>query len=234
MGKIYAMGDTHGDWRKVNALCEDMTEQDIVIHVGDHGVNFYGNGRDNHLKNKMQKMKPTFILISGNHDRPVADYNYEKIDIENEIIKGQFYYEPNYPKILHCPLISEFFISEKKFLTFGGAYSIDKDFRLKMGWHWFVKEQIPQDQMDKFKKTNKGISTDYIISHTCPKKYEPTHLFLPFIDQSGVDKRTEEFLNWVDENINYKQWYFGHFHANEQLWDKGYMLFENIKEISEF
>ena len=119
-------------------------------------------------------------------------------------------------------------------MTFGGAYSIDKDFRLKMGWHWFVKEQIPQDQMDKFKKTNKGMSTDYIISHTCPKKYEPTHLFLPFVDQSGVDKRTEEFLNWVNENINYKQWYFGHFHANEQLWDKGYMVFENIKEIDEF
>ncbi len=32
---------------------------------------------------------------------------------------------------------------------------------------------------------------DIVLSHTCPLRYEPTEVFLPFIDQSKVDKSTE-------------------------------------------
>ena len=33
---------------------------------------------------------------------------------------------------------------------------------------------------------------DVVFSHTCPLKYEPVEVFLPGIDQSTVDKSTEE------------------------------------------
>lgn len=230
MSKIYIMGDTHGDWRKMQNLCQNMTEEDIVIHVGDHGVNYYGNYRDENLKKKISKMNPTFILMCGNHDR-FEIKNYNKIK-KNDIIKGEFFIEEQYPKILHCPKINTFSINNINFLTLGGAYSIDKDYRIKMGWNWFPNEQISAEAMSNFKETHQKYKTDIIISHTCPEKYEPKHLFLPFVDQSTVDKRTEKFLDWVEENIEYKQWYLGHYHANEQLWDNGYMLFENIKEVT--
>lgn len=232
MGKVYVMGDTHGDWRKMYYLCKNMNDDDIVIHVGDHGINYYGNSGDNNLKEKISKMKPTFIFISGNHDRPPEEncIIYKK----NDIIKGDFLFEEEYPKILHCPKINIFYINDTKFLTIGGAYSIDKEYRLRNKWNWFENEQISEEEMNTFKQNYKGYNTDFIISHTSPEKYEPTHLFLPFIDQSKVDKRTENFLEWVETNITYKEWFLGHYHSNEQLWDKGYMLFENVKEIINF
>ena len=72
---------------------------------------------------------------------------------------------------------------------------------------------------------------NYVLSHTCPYKYMPTHLFLSCIDQSTVDNRTEEFLDAVNNIIDYDTWFCGHYHSDEPLWDKGYMLYELIKEI---
>lgn len=52
-----------------------------------------------------------------------------------------------------------------------------------------------------------------MLSHTCPTIYEPTDLFLPFVNQSTVDKTTERWLGEIEYNLDYKLWMFGHFHS---------------------
>jgi len=74
---------------------------------------------------------------------------------------------------------------------------------------------------------------DYVLSHTCPYKYQPTHLFLSGIDQSTVDNSMEYFLEEIEGQINYNQWFCGHFHNTERLWDKGMMLYEDLKPLEE-
>ena len=71
---------------------------------------------------------------------------------------------------------------------------------------------------------------DIVLSHTCPLKTEPIHLFLPFIDQSTVDKSTEEWLQTIADELKFDKWYFGHFHDN-WINDKYEMLFGDIKEF---
>ena len=71
---------------------------------------------------------------------------------------------------------------------------------------------------------------DYVLSHTAPLKYEPRELFLDFIDQSKVDKFTEEWLSEIEEKLDYAKWFFGHYHGNKRL-GKSEMLFEGIKEL---
>ena len=39
-------------------------------------------------------------------------------------------------------------------------------------------------------------------------------MFLSFIDQSKVDNTTEKFLEVLKDNIFYKCWCFGHYHAD--------------------
>ena len=38
-------------------------------------------------------------------------------------------------------------------------------------------------------------------------------------------------LNSLNNIIDYDTWFCGHYHSDEPLWDKGYMLYELIKEI---
>ena len=53
---------------------------------------------------------------------------------------------------------------------------------------------------------------DVVLSHTCPKIYMPTDLFLPFIDQSTVDNSMEEYLGGIEFKLQYKLWVWGHYH----------------------
>ena len=60
-------------------------------------------------------------------------------------------------------------------------------------------------------------SFDYILTHTAPLNYEPTYLFLDFIDQAQVDKSMETFLQVVCERVDFKHWCFGHYHDDKDL-----------------
>ena len=73
------------------------------------------------------------------------------------------------------------------------AYSVDKEYRLRMGYRWFADEQ-PSDAIKEYVEQQldkTGWKEDTVLSHTCPRKYEPVEHFMPGIDQSRVDKSTE-------------------------------------------
>lgn len=95
------------------------------------------------------------------------------------------------------------------------------------------KLKLPEEDKIFVKNFYYGKKMDYILSHTCPYKYRPTHLFLPQIDQSTVDTTMEIFLDDVEQNIEYDQYYFGHYHGDERLWDKGCMLYYKPIKILE-
>lgn len=59
-----------------------------------------------------------------------------------------------------------------------------------------------------------------------PLKYEPVEVFLPGIDQSTVDKSTEEWLDTIESKLHYERWYCGHYHTEKQV-DKLRFMFED-------
>ena len=46
-----------------------------------------------------------------------------------------------------------------------------------------------------------GWKVDMVLSHTTPLKYEPVEVFMSGVDQSRVDKSTEEWLNQIPERL---------------------------------
>ena len=50
------------------------------------------------------------------------------------------------------------------------------------------------------------------------------------IDQTTVDKSTEEWLDDIEEQLSYRKWYCGHYHTEKRI-DKLEFMFENIKEF---
>ena len=68
--------------------------------------------------------------------------------------------------------------------------------------------------------------------HSTPLKYEPIEVFLAGIDQSKVDKSTEEWLDRIEDRLKYEKWYCGHYHTEKKI-DRLEILFENVSIFCE-
>ena len=97
---------------------------------------------------------------------------------------------------------------------------------------WWKDEQISEENKKKIEKTiSSDNNFDIILSHTCPLRYEPTEVFLPGLNQDTVDKSMETWLNAIEDKINYKKWYAGHFHLEKNLKNGFEFLFHEVREI---
>lgn len=102
-------------------------------------------------------------------------------------------------------------------IVIGGAYSIDWMLRIP-GQSWWPDEQ-PSDEVKALveQKLNQlGWKVDVVLSHTVPLKYEPIEIFISGIDQSKVDKSTEQWLDSIEDRLQYNKWYVGHYHTNKK------------------
>jgi 3-oxoacid CoA-transferase subunit A len=107
----------------------------------------------------------------------------------------------------------------RKTIVIGGAYSVDKFYRLRRGMDWFDDEQ-PSKEIKGYVESsleNTGWEVDVVLSHTCPEKYIPTEAFMPGLDQSTVDRSTETWLDTIEDRLEYKQWFCGHWHIDKLI-----------------
>lgn len=229
---LYITGDIHGSTeriRDIESFCvnSNTTTDDCLIMLGDVGINYFGDYRDGIRKEMMSKIPVTFVCIRGNHEaRPEDIPTY----LKKVMFGGIVFVEPDYPNIIFLQDGGEYEIQGKKILAIGGAYSVDKGYRLMRGYKWFQNEQLSdEEQKDIFEKI-KGHHYDIVLTHTCPFEWQPTELFLPEVDQSKVDKTTEIWLGQVKNNISFNKWYFGHFHGDKNMGTYE-MLYYKIKTI---
>lgn len=232
---IYITGDTHGRFERLSNFCKKMntSKEDVLIILGDVGLNYYKNKKDRKNKEFVKDLPITLFCIHGNHEmRPCHIKTYRL----KQFCGGNVWYEKEYPNILFAKdgEIFKFLIDNilYKTIVIGGAYSVDKYYRLSYGYCWFEDEQ-PDAKIKTYveKQLEKeSMEVDIVLSHTCPLKYEPTEWYLPNLNQSTVDKSTEKWLDYIEEHIKYKKWYCGHYHGNKKI-DKLYFLFEDFMEL---
>ena len=228
---IYITGDTHRDFTRILFLTyqNKTTIDDIIIILGDAGINFCDKATDDSLKKQLSQEPITFFCIHGNHEKRPQTINTYK---EKQFKGGTVYYEEAYPNLLFAKDGEIYNFNNKKVLVIGGAYSVDKEYRQALGYGWWEDEQPSQEIKDRILETikNNNNKVDIVLSHTCPYKYLPYEVFIPGIDQSTVDQSTEKFLDDIENTLNYKKWYCGHYHT-EKLVDKLEFLFESVKEF---
>ena len=96
---IYITGDKHGDFSEVYAFCckNKTTRDDLMIVLGDAGINYYANEQDIYLKNSLLQYPMTFFCIHGNHEERPENIEGYKTKIFHG---GLVYYEEEYPHIL--------------------------------------------------------------------------------------------------------------------------------------
>lgn len=206
----------------------ETTKKDLLIILGDCGINYFGGSRDTELKESICANEITLFCLRGNHEMRPSDVQGM---VEIDYCGARAYVEYEYPNIIYAKDGEIYNINGKRFLTIGGAYSVDKWYRLGTGRQWFANEQLSKEERAQILEKITGQEVDFILTHTCPLQFQPTELFLQGIDESSIDKEMEIWLTEVEEKVWYGNWLFGHYHADKQIRPGVQMLYNNIIEL---
>lgn len=227
-------GDTHREFDRIFEFCEEYetTLEDIIVILGDAGINYHLDLSDEQLKEELSELNATLFMVHGNHEeRPYNISNYEEMLWHGGVV----YYEEEYPNLLFANDGEIFDFNGEKALVIGGAYSVDKNYRLSGGMPWFESEQ-PDDYIKTYVESQLDKAdwkVDYVFSHTVPSSYMPREAFLPNTNSSLVDNSTEDWLEIIEKKLNYKRWFAGHFHIDCSM-DRIQILHEDFLELYEW
>lgn len=224
-------GDTHGDFERIEEFCVEYgtTPDDVMVILGDVGVNYFLDERDAEKKEWLARLPITLFCVHGNHEeRPEELPGYRELTWHGGVVL----YEPDYPNLLFALDGEVYDFGSKKAIVMGGAYSVDKYYRLANSLPWFPSEQPGEEAKGRVKAALErlGWRVAYVFSHTVPASYIPRHAFLPTIDQSTVDQSTEEWLDAIERRLDYDTWYAGHFHVTESI-GRVRLLYEDYEEL---
>ena len=243
---IWITGDTHGNWMhrlNTNAFPEQkgMTKDDYVIICGDFGL-WYDTKQERYNLDWLDNKSFTTLFVDGNHE--CFDRLYS-MSVE-EWRGGNVHFTR--PSVIHLMRGQVFYIDGKTFFTFGGASSHDiQDGILEPGdsgikeWErelrmfrvnhvsWW-KEELPSNEemrtgVENLLLYNNRI--DFIVTHCASNSTAAliSHgLYKP-------DKLTSYFED-VRQTVDFKKWFFGHYHDNKAVNDKEILLYDQIIRIS--
>lgn len=244
--KFYITGDKHRNFTIVKQFCRNMKtkRKDVLIILGDTGFNFYGDARDDKLKTKMSTLNITMFCLHGNKEnRP---QNVGTYGIRN-FCGGKVYYEPRFPNLLFAIDGETYVFEGHKYMVVGGAHSVDKMKCLEEGTP-FWDDEMPDESVKARVETHLAKENNRIfgmLTHTCPLKYLPAEMFLSTrqnadikrkprkikakkVFRPDIDRATEEWLDHIEENIEYTVWFCGHYHIDKEI-DKIHMMCGEIR-----
>lgn len=202
-----------------------MTRDDYVIVCGDFG--YWRNEADLDL---LAKRNFTVLFVDGNHEDfdglkkiPTVQWHGGRVQFIRE-------------NIIHLMRGQNYIIEGKKFLTMGGASSHDisdgilelydpnlnekiRKLRsthrnmFRINHHSWWKEELPsEEEYSCLEETiSKNNEYDFVITHCCPSSIQSL-----LVLDSEKDRLTE-CLDDVFKRIEFRHWYFGHYHANYDI-----------------
>lgn len=225
---IYVTGDTHrDDLLSIKVFCDnhpELTKNDYIIIAGDFGGVWAKETLERDLK-LFSDLPVTVLFVDGNHENfdlinayPVETWNGGKV----HKIK---------PDIIHLMRGQVFEIGGKTIFTFGGATSIDREYRIK-GRSWWEQELPTYEELDEGLLNLKkyGNKVDYIITHSCGQR-ALTYPQLRIV--AGIKTACPEshLLSNFEDIVKFKHWYFGHFHIDAELSYRFTVVYNNVVEL---
>ena len=229
--RIYLTGDTHADFEDLilQSIHDGLTNRDLLIILGDVGINYFGDIRDQMHKDMLAQIPSTILCVRGNHEMRPMDPELNGSYHEIQWMGDQAYIEEAYPRFIMAYDGARYQINGREFLVIGGAYSVDKPFRLQRGYRWFADEQLTKEELAAIRQkvAEHGNREDVILAHTCPYGHRPVEAFLSGLDESNVDHTMEHFLQEITDTAEFNAFYCGHWHIEKQD-GKIRFLFHNV------
>ena len=249
---IYITGDCHADFTRFNTENfpeqKEMTKEDYVIICGDFGGIWdkdASGGWETKMLDELESKPFTTLFVDGNHENFDRLYSYpvEKWN-DGKVHKIR-------PSVIHLMRGQVFTIAGKKIFTFGGAKSHDisggileyddpdffnkrmaleenfKSYRVNH-YSWWEQELPSEGEMLEGITNLKahGNEVDFIVSHCCAASTQA-------LIGGGMYKRDylNEYLEKIRQNVQFKKWFFGHYHDNKNVNAQETLLYEQIIRI---
>lgn len=253
---IYITGDTHSDFRRFSRRIfseqDEMTKEDYVMIAGDFGGVWHSldntmyQKAERHNLDELDQRSFTTLFIPGNHenyDRLMSD-EFPEYDWHGGRVKQIR------PSVLMLMRGEMYEIDGMKIFAFGGARSHDisdgildgndpdwkkkaKDLERRAKYYYRVKgiswwpEELPtEEEMQHGLETldRNGWKTDFVLTHCAPSS---TQALLGFHENDCLTRYLEE----IRVKLDYKKWFFGHYHNNVNVNTKDILLYEQIIRI---
>lgn len=212
-----------------------IPEETAVIILGDASVNFWLTSRERKEKQKLKNLGVMIYCVRGNHEERPEYLGYQLQYDEN--VGGEVYVDDENDMLRYFQDGGEYVIDGLNVLTIGGAYSVDKYYRLAAAGGvensgWFPGEQLSDKERADILNKVKDKYYDFIFTHTSPLAWEPTDLFLNGIDQSKVDKTMEMWLQKISEICHWGVWCWGHYHDDRIEYPCCQMFYRSYEDIN--
>lgn len=225
-------GDLHGGLERLsskNCLLlknSNVLADTVVIVTGDLSIPWktitdkHGYTRmskeDLFWVNFMENKRFTLAFVDGNHENFNALHALPECEMFGNRVRMVS------RNIVWLQRGLDYHINGKHIFVMGGARSIDSSIR-KPGVSWWPEETPSEKDIDTAHETIERIrSVDYVISHTCPTTISHGVLArsIGYLRNSVRIDITEYVLEDIRRKLQFKHWYFGHFHLNTQCDEK--------------
>lgn len=182
-----------------------------IIQCGDFGLwpGWFGFVFLDRLNAALIESNVQLIWLDGNHEDFDQLDRFVKFNPQNE--KGQTFIRSN---ILYSPRGCGWTWDHKRFLTVGGAHSIDKEWRTE-GESWWPQETLTDAQVNgiisnaKARRVKGKPEVDYMFTHDCHPNTPFRHRLKPDLDSQFHREKMREIALAVRPGI----WFHGHMHT---------------------
>ncbi|MBO5386833.1 MAG: metallophosphatase family protein [Lachnospiraceae bacterium] len=252
---IFITGDTHGNFKRftkkqLNKYKYLIGSNDYVIVCGDFGLLWADDKEFKYNLDWFSKLPFTILWVQGNHENynMIKQYSLEKWNggYVRHIIKD---------KVILLERGQIFTIENKTFFTFGGAesndidggvldrnsdsFKIDKLHAKKLGLNYRIlneswwKEELPSNDEIVIANANLieyNYTVDYIITHCASLSIQDK---LSISQHKKKDNVLTKYFNGLEGIVDFKHWYFGHYHDDLDIDNKHTLVYKEIIKLGE-
>lgn len=219
--RLLFCGDIHGEFSTFfSNIKNNIGKNALIIVCGDVSFGFhkpqYYIDTFNKYKKTLEELNSYVAFVRGNHDDPTYfnDLNSICPKLANDF--NNIWIMQDYQVIL---------TELGNILCFGGARSVDKNWRVKGVSYW--EKEMPINMPDGFKDyiNEHNLEIDYVATHSSPSFCEPKtkHGLEQFYiwdkevyEDCDVERSiiTNSYNYLVDNSFHIKKWFYGHFHKH--------------------
>lgn len=212
---IYFISDVHAerDFEGLKRYMEIAGDDDLLIILGDLMLKFDESPEVREFTEYFLSLDKNIAFIDGNHE----NYEYVWSHPEEEWCGGRVLRLTD--KIVYLKRGEIYDIEGKSFFSFGGCKSSPKWVAAGL---WYPGEEATPEEIARARENlmKRGNKVDYVLTH----KYE-----------NGIDGTLSVPLlamtQYIEANIDYKAWYYGHWHSDEAVDEKHILVYKELTPI---
>lgn len=259
---IYVTGDTHRDFKRFTRRQRDklpfsLGEDDWVIVCGDFGLLWAKDASFAYNLEWLSRLPFRILWVGGNHENyhmiqeyPIEEWHGGKV---RHIVRD---------KIIFLERGQVYNIDNRKIFAFGGASShdiqggiLDKSapsylldlFRAQssgfpyrvLNESWWAEELPTVEEMQEGRNNLEkvGYEVDYVITHCAANSVQKSiERYYWKGDAEGDMYSTDVLTQYFEElegRLQYRKWYFGHYHDDFEVDEKHTLLYYHIMPIED-